>query len=100
MDYGNEEEVERTNLRPKLDTPLFSLPPQVQYCVMTVACCVFYTCRLSQIVKCTMAGIPKVSCCMLCCITNNALLTIIYRVHGAAMQLTILHAIFKSMNLI
>ncbi|CAI8001522.1 Tudor domain-containing protein 7 [Geodia barretti] len=39
VDYGNEEEVDNTCLRPKLDTALFSLPP--------------------QIVKCTMAGIPK-----------------------------------------
>ena len=29
VDYGNEEEVEKSDLRPKLDTPLFSLPSQV-----------------------------------------------------------------------
>ena len=29
VDYGNEELVDSSSLRPKLDTALFSLPPQV-----------------------------------------------------------------------
>ena len=36
VDYGNEEEVDNTCLRPKLDTALFSLPPQVHYFTL---CC-------------------------------------------------------------
>ena len=46
VDYGNEEEVDNTCLRPKLDTALFSLPPQVNlhYVVReTYTCSMLYT---------------------------------------------------------
>ena len=40
IDYGNEEVVDKTMLRPGLDMELFSLPPQVTVNTVCVCVCV------------------------------------------------------------
>ena len=62
MDYGNEEEVEKACLRPKLDSALFSLPPQVHTLYVYHSDRITAACYVLQIIKCVMADIPKVSC--------------------------------------
>ena len=44
VDYGNEELVDKTRLRPGLDTELFSLPPQVAVCVCVCVCACVCVC--------------------------------------------------------
>lgn len=60
MDYGNEELVDKTKLRPGLDIALFSLPPQVNCLMHTTSVHIHCMCNvfLLQVVKCKLAGIP------------------------------------------